>query len=142
MAVATSGIVIAGPLKHVTSLVIDAMPPTPVSSNVPILVRRAMRKLGQDLRDARLRRRIPTETLAQRASISRMTLYKVEKGDANVSMGAYMNILFVLGMIDRVSDLADGNEDTIGRQLEKERLPKRIRLPRKKFTLPERPYGD
>jgi transcriptional regulator with XRE-family HTH domain len=91
-----------------------------------------MRKLGQDIRDARLRRRIPTEILAERASISRMTLYNVEKGDAGVSLGTYATILFVLGMIDRVSNLADAGEDTLGRQLEEERLPKRIRLPRKK----------
>ncbi len=101
-------------------------------STIPMPVRRAMRKLGQDIRDARLRRRIPTEILAERASISRMTLYNVEKGDAGVSLGTYATILFVLGMIDRVSNLADAGEDTLGRQLEEERLPKRIRLPRKK----------
>lgn len=102
------------------------------TSNTPIPVRRAVRKLGQDIRDARLRRRIPTEILAQRASISRMTLYKVENGDPNVSMGTYATLLFVLGLIDRVSNLADAGEDLIGRQLEEERLPKRIRLPKKK----------
>jgi transcriptional regulator with XRE-family HTH domain len=95
-----------------------------------------MRKLGQDIRDARLRRRIPTEILAQRASISRMTLYKVENGDENVSMGTYATILFVLGLLDRVGNLADATEDMLGRQLEEERLPKRIRLPRKKIALP------
>ncbi len=91
-----------------------------------------MRKLGQDIRGARLRRRIPTEILAQRASISRMTLYNAEKGDVSVSMGTYATILFSLGMIDRVSNLADAGEDTLGRQLDEERLPKRIRLPGKK----------
>lgn len=60
-----------------------------------------------------------------------MTLYNVEKGDTSVSMGTYATILFVLGMIDRVGNLADAREDTLGRQLEEERLPKRIRLPRK-----------
>ncbi len=104
----------------------------PTSSNTPVPVRRAVRKLGQDIRDARLRRRIQTEMLAERASISRTTLYKVENGDLNVSMGTYATIMFVLGMIDRVSDLADASEDTLGRQLDEEHLPKRIRLPRKK----------
>ena len=107
-------------------------------STTPIPVRRAVSKLGQDIRDARLRRRIPTEILAQRASISRMTLYKVEKGDVNVSMGTYATILFVLGMIDRLGNLADAGEDALGRQLEEERLPKRIRLSRKKSA----PYHD
>ncbi len=100
------------------------------SFSTPVPVRRAIRKLGQDIRDARLRRRIPTEILAQRASISRTTLYKIENGDLNVSMTSYVTILFVLGMIDRVSNLADAREDTLGRQLEEEHLPKRIRLRR------------
>ena len=102
------------------------------SSTIPVPVRRALRKLGQDIRDARLRRRIPTALLAERASISRTTLYKVENGDVNVSMGIYSTLLFALGMLDRVSDLADANVDKLGRQLEEERLPKRIRLSRHK----------
>jgi transcriptional regulator with XRE-family HTH domain len=105
-------------------------------STIPIPVRRAVRKLGQDIRDARLRRRIPTQILAERASISRMTLYNVENGDVNVSMSSYATILFALGMIDRVGDLADASEDALGRRLEEERLPKRIRLPRNKKTPP------
>lgn len=47
-------------------------------------------------------------------------------------MGTYATILFSLGMIERISNLADAGEDILGRQLEEERLPKRIRLPRKK----------
>ena len=109
--------------------------PEGASSNTPIPVRRALRKLGQDIRDARLRLRIPMDILAQRASISRTTLYKVDNGAPNVSMETYATILFALGMIDRVSNLADPAEDTLGRQLDEERLPKRVRLPRKKVTL-------
>jgi len=112
------------------------MPKPTTRTALPVPVRRAVRKLGQDIRDARLRRRIPTEILAQRASISRMTLYNVENGNINVSIGTYATILFVLGMIDRVGTLADANEDTLGRQLEEERLPKRIRLSRKKIASP------
>lgn len=108
----------------------------PPISKTPIPVRRALHKLGQDIRDARLRRRIPTEILAQRASISRTTLYKVEKGDINVSIGTYATILFVLGLIDRMSNLADSNEDALGRQLEEEHLPQRIRLRKKKAQPP------
>lgn len=105
------------------------------NSSMPVPVRRALRKLGHDIRDARLRRRIPTEILAQRASISRTTLYKVENGDLHVSMGTYATILFVLGMIDRINNLADASEDTLGRQLDDDRLPKRIRLSRRKSDL-------
>ena len=97
------------------------------SYNLPIPVKRALRKVGQDLRDARRRRRIPSAILAERASISRTTLVKVEKGDAGVSLGTYATVLFVLGMIDRLSDLADVRSDSRGLELEEEHLPKRIR---------------
>ena len=65
--------------------------------SMPIPVRRALRKLGRDIRDARLRRRIPAAVLAARASISRTTLVKVEKGTPGVSIGIYVTLLFVLG---------------------------------------------
>jgi transcriptional regulator with XRE-family HTH domain len=98
-------------------------------SPLPLPVKRALRKVGQDLRDARLRRRIPMKLMAERARISRVTLSKVEKGDPSVSMGIYASVLFVLGMTARLADLVDANADELGRALEGERLPKRIRLP-------------
>ena len=100
--------------------------------NRPLPVVRALRKLGADLRDARRRRRIPTALLAERALISRMTLGRVEKGDPGASAGAYATVLFVLGMADRLADLADARHDLVGISLEDERLPKRIRLPKRK----------
>lgn len=91
---------------------------------------RALRKLGHDIRDARRRRRIPVAILAERASVSRTTLNKVEKGEPGVSMGIYATVLFVLGMVDRLADIADPRHDAIGLELERENLPERIRLPR------------
>jgi DNA-binding XRE family transcriptional regulator len=86
-----------------------------------------LRKLGRDLRDARRRRRIPVAIAAQRASISRTTLVKIEKGNPGVAIGLYATVLFVLGMADRLADLADLKNDTVGLQLEEEHLPQRIR---------------
>jgi len=97
-------------------------------------VTRALRKLGHDLRDARRRRRIPVAILAERASISRTTLNKVEKGDPGVSAGTYATVLFALGLADRLADVADPRHDTIGRELEEEQLPERIRLSRPRST--------
>lgn len=96
----------------------------------PIPVKRALKKLGQDLRDARKRRRIPMELAAERAAISRATLSKIERGDDGVSLGAYAKILFVLGMIERLAELADPSFDRLGVGLEADNLPKRIRIPR------------
>ena len=101
------------------------------SLSQPIPVSRALRKLGRDIRDARRRRRIPSAILAERTSVSRMTLFKVEKGDPGVAFGTYATVLFVLGMLDRLADVADPRYDTIGRELEEERLPQRIRLPKR-----------
>lgn len=98
--------------------------------STPIPVKRALKKLGGDLRDARKRRRIPMQLAAERASISRATLSKIEKGDEGVSIGAYARILFILGMIERLADLADPKVDTLGLELEASNLPKRIRIPR------------
>lgn len=98
---------------------------------------RALRKLGQDIRDARRRRRIPVATLAERASMSRMTLNKIEKGDPTVSVGAYVTVLFALGMHGRLADVADPRHDAVGRELEEEHLPQRIHLPRPKKSSPE-----
>jgi hypothetical protein len=101
------------------------------SSRTPVPVTRVLRKLGHDLRDARRRRRIPVAILAERASISRMTLNKVEKGDPGVSIGTYATVLFALGMADRLAGVADPRHDTVGLELEEEHLPERIRLSRK-----------
>lgn len=100
------------------------------SSVHPVPVLRALRKLGQDIRDARRRRRIPVAILAERASLSRMTLNRIEKGDAAVSLGNYAMVLFALGLIERLAGLADAVQDTVGRELEEEHLPERIRLSR------------
>lgn len=100
---------------------------------LPLPVTRSLRKLGHDLRDARRRRRIPTEICARRASISRTTLVKIEKGDPGVAVGSYATVLFVMGMADRLADLADAKNDVVGLQLEEERLPLRIRWSRNKF---------
>jgi hypothetical protein len=98
---------------------------------LPIPVTRALRKLGHDIRDARRRRRIPAEIAAARASISRTTLVKIEKGEPGVGIGSYAIVLFVLGLTDRLADLADPRNDAVGLQLEEEHLPQRISRPRK-----------
>jgi DNA-binding XRE family transcriptional regulator len=103
--------------------------PTRSGPSIPLPVARALRKLGSDIRDARRRRRIPTTTMAQRASISRDTLHKVEKGHPGVQIGIYATVLFVLGLANRIGELADVRHDKAGLELEEEHLPQRIRLP-------------
>jgi len=100
--------------------------------SLPLPVKRALKKLGEDIADARRRRRIPTTLMAQRAMIGRATLARVEKGAPQVSLGIYATVLFILGLAERLADLADVRTDDIGLRLEEERLPQRIYRPRRK----------
>jgi hypothetical protein len=101
------------------------------TSALPLPVKRALAKLGDDIRSARLRRRIPTTIMAARAFITRPTLRKVEHGDPGVSLGIYATVMFVLGLTPRLANVADTRADEVGLQLEEERLPQRIRQSRK-----------
>jgi DNA-binding XRE family transcriptional regulator len=94
---------------------------------LPLPVKRALTRLGEDIKSARIRRRLTAEMMAERAFITRPTLVKVEKGDASVSLGIYATVLFVLGMIDRLGDVADIRKDELGLQLDEGRLPQRVR---------------
>ena len=105
-------------------------------ADLPLPVIGALRKLGHDIRDARRRRRIPVVIAAERASISKTTWLKVEKGDPGVLAGTYVTVLFVLGLIEKVYALADLSTDTVGLRLEEEQLPQRIR------RKPPKPAGE
>ena len=100
-------------------------------TNLPIPIITALRKLGQDINDARRRRRITAQLMAERAGLSRSTIGKIEKGVPTTSMGSYGAVLFVLGMEKRLSDLVDSMHDLVGRRLEDENLPQRVRIPHK-----------
>ncbi|HKS87315.1 MAG TPA: hypothetical protein VJR71_17700 [Pseudolabrys sp.] len=65
--------------------------------------------------------------MAERAAITRPTLASVEKGEPGVQMGTYATVLFLLGMTNRLAELADIRQDSTGLHLEEEHLPKRIR---------------
>jgi len=101
---------------------------------LPLRVQRALAKLGSDIQDARKRRRIPVRVMAERALIAPGTLVKIERGDPGVAIGFYASVLFVLGMSDRFGEIVDAARDELGLSLESERLPKRVRWPRRDRT--------
>lgn len=98
-------------------------------THLPIPAQKALRMLGKNISDARRRRRITMELMSERCGFSRLTLSKIEKGDPSVSMGAYAAALFVLGMSEHLAHVADVSHDIVGRELEEESLPKRVRTP-------------
>lgn len=73
-------------------------------------------KMGENIKLARKRRKLTTVQVAERADISRSTLYLVEKGDTSVAMGAYFNVLRVLGLQNDFLKLA--SDDELGRKLQ------------------------
>lgn len=93
-------------------------------------VRRTLRKLGADIRDARLRRRLPMAVVAERAFTSRSTLQRVEAGDTAVGIGIYAAVLQALGLLDGLGEVADIGRDTAGQTLSSAALPRRARLKR------------
>ena len=99
---------------------------------LPRKARQALAKLGEDITVARKKRRISTVSMAERAFVSRSTYSKIEKGDPTVSVGAYATVLAILGMANGLGQLADRSQDTLGLDIEEERLPQRIVPPRRK----------
>lgn len=93
-------------------------------------VRRALRKLGEDIHDARRRRRLPMAVVAERAFTSRSTLQKIEAGEANVGIGIYAAVLQALGLLDGLGEIADVSRDGVGNTLASAELPKRVRIKR------------
>jgi transcriptional regulator with XRE-family HTH domain len=96
---------------------------------LPPRVIEALARFGAGLKNLRARRRIPMANAADRASISRSTLHKVERGDPGVSLGVYATVLLTYGMLERLEGLVDARWDRAGLALEESRLPRRIRKP-------------
>ena len=86
-------------------------------------------KMGENIKLARLRRKLSGEQVAERANINRGTLISIEKGTPTVSIGSYLLVLQVLGLEKDFLLLA--KDDELGRKLQdanistSERAPKR-----------------
>ena len=93
-------------------------------------IKRILENLGENIKLARLRRRLSTQQVSERADISRPTLSAIEKGKPNVSIGLYLQVLFVLGLAEDFLKVA--NEDELGRKLQDARLMVKERAPKRK----------
>lgn len=104
--------------------------------NLPTLLPKAMKilaELGENIKLARLRRKLSAEQVAERANISRPTLASIEKGSASVSIGNYLLVLSVLGLEKDL--LLVAKDDELGRKLQDARLVAKERAPKRKGSL-------
>jgi transcriptional regulator with XRE-family HTH domain len=89
----------------------------------PAAVEEALKRLGRNIRTARLRRKLRIEDVAQRMGASRFTLADVEKGKPGASAAAYLGALWALGLLEQITDVADPDRDDEGKVLESARAP-------------------
>lgn len=75
-----------------------------------------LEQVGENIRLARKRRKLTTVQTAERANITRKTLYEIEKGSPKVAFGSYFNVLRVFGLHEDVLKLAA--DDRLGRKLQ------------------------
>ena len=97
----------------------------------PAAVEEALKRLGRSVRTARLRRKLPQAVLAERVGVSRFVLADIEKGKPTVGVAAHLGVLWALGLLSHMRDVADPDRDEEGKALERARSPKVARRPRK-----------
>lgn len=103
-----------------------------MDSKKPVLLPKTAKilaELGENIKLARLRRKLSMEQIAGRANIGRTTLWAIEKGSAQVALGFYAQVLFVLGLEKDLLKIAA--DDTLGRRLQDAKLLVKERAPKK-----------
>ncbi len=85
-------------------------------------------ELGENIKLARLRRKLSTQQVSERADISRKTLSSIEIGSNGVSIGNYIQVLFVLGLEKDFLNIA--SDDILGRKLQDSGLLVKKRAPK------------
>ena len=94
-------------------------------------VQRNLTELGKQIKLARLRRNLSAELIAERAGVSRSTLYAIEKGMHSVSIGAYAMVLHAIGGLDK-DLLLVAKDERMDQTMRGLQLPLRKRAPKRK----------
>lgn len=100
---------------------------TKSTAGLPQKAKTALEQLGRNIQVARKRRGISLEVMADRVFAAVNTVRRVEAGNPRVAIGVYASVLFVLGLTEDLSRVADPDRDAIGKAYEFNRLPKRVR---------------
>ena len=118
-------------LKSLNVTLVFYSMPAPQASPLPPRIARSLVALGRDIDIARKKRRLTIAALCERAGISAPLYARMVAGAPGTSVGAYAMVLFALGMGTPFDGLMEVSKDDAGLLLEEERLPKRVRNPRK-----------
>ena len=102
-----------------------------ISKNLPIAAAERIKELGHRLRMARTRRGMSIAEVAAKAGINRNTLNALELGKPGVALGAYVTVLWALGLDKTLDAVANPDADIHGKTLEASRRPARIRKSQK-----------
>ena len=86
-------------------------------------------EMGEQIKLARLRRQLSTELVAERAGISRATLWTVEKGSPSVAIGIYAAVLHALNNLD-TDLLLVAKDDEFGRKMQDLNIQVKKRAPK------------
>ncbi len=98
--------------------------------NIMPSTEKILKIMGEQIKLARLRRDLSAELVAERAGISRASLWKVESGNPAVAMGIYAAVLHALGNMDKDLELI-AKDDEMGRQMQDLNLLTRKRASRR-----------
>lgn len=98
-----------------------------IATSPPYPVEAALKELGANLRTARLRRRLTIEELAARLGVDRRTVADAEAGKPSTAIAVYVGLLWAMGFVEQLHDVADPNTDREGLALAAQREPKRAR---------------
>ena len=98
--------------------------------NIMPATEKILKTMGEQIKLARLRRRLSSELVAERAGISRASLWKIENGDPSVAMGNYAAVLHALNNLDK-DLLLVAKDDEMGKQLQDLNLITGKRAPRR-----------
>ncbi|MBI3045291.1 MAG: helix-turn-helix domain-containing protein [Betaproteobacteria bacterium] len=102
-----------------------------ITKTTPIEATERIKELGHRVRLARTRRGMSIAEVAAKAGINRNTLNALELGKHGVAMGAYVTVLWVLGLDKTLDGVAHPDADIHGKTLEASRRPARVRKSRK-----------
>ncbi len=93
------------------------------ANSLPAPVEASLKKLGSNIKTARLRRVITMQELAEKVGVSRQIIAAIEKGNATTSIGSYIKTLWMLNLLDDLHYVADPDNDEEGKTLERINRP-------------------